>query len=154
MLASARFNQKTYREREEFMRRNDIECIYGAQLKIKPKVALNQLLLVVEMNNETNKIMGIGLIRNILCDSQDIYDDPNYNRFIYMGKYRITREQMEEQDKKIVEIFDLILFKGYTHIKRHSGITIIPPALLSCDRVENINLTKKVKSMFKTIFHR
>ena len=154
MLASARFNQKTYREREEFMRRNDIECIYGAQLKIKPKVALNQLLLVVEMNNETNKIMGIGLIRNILCDSQDIYDDPNYNRFIYMGKYRITREQMEEQDKKIVEIFDLILFKGYTHIKRHSGITIIPPALLSCDRVENIDLTKKVKSMFKTIFHR
>lgn len=154
MLASARFNQKTYREREEFMRRNDIECIYGAQLKIKPKVALNQLLLVVEMNNETNKIMGIGLIRNILCDPQDIYDDPNYNRFIYMGKYRITREQMEEQDKKTVEIFDLILFKGYTHIKRHSGITIIPPALLSCDRVENIDLTKKVKSMFKTIFHR
>lgn len=154
MLASARFNQKTFREREEFMRRNNIECIYGTQLKIKPKVALNQLLLVVEMNNEINKIMGIGLIRNILCDQQDIYHDTNYNRFTYMGKYRITREQMEEHDKHIVEIFDLILFKGYTHIKRHSGITIIPPALLSCDRVENIDLTKKVKSMFKTIFQK
>ena len=152
MLASARFSEKTFREREEFMRRNNIECIYGTQLRIKPQVALNQLLLVVEMNNETNKIMGVGLIRNILCDPQDIYDDPNYNRFTYMGKYRITREQMEEHDKKIVEIFDLILFKGYTHIKRHSGITIIPPALLSCDRVENIDLAKKVKSMFKTIF--
>lgn len=152
MLASARFNQKTYREREEFMRRNNIECIYGTQLRIKPKVLLNQLLFVVEMNNETNKIMGIGLIRNMLCDPQDIYEDPNYNRFTYMGKYRITREQMEEYDKKIVEIFDLILFKGYTHIKRHSGITIIPPALLTCERTEDIDLTEKVKSMFKTIF--
>jgi len=154
MLASARFNQKTYREREEFMRRNNIECIYGTQLKIKPKVAANQLLLVVEMNNETNQVMGIGLIRNMICDPQDIYEDPNYNRYTYMGKYRVSREQMEEYDKKMVEIFDLILFKGYTHIKRHSGITIIPPALLTCERVENIDLTKKVKSMFKTIFQK
>lgn len=152
MLASARFNQKTYREREEFMRRNDIECIYGTKLRIKPQVLINQLLLVVEMNNEINKIMGIGLIRNMICDAQDIYEDPNYNRFTYLGKYRITREQMEEQDPKIVEVFDLILFKGYTHIKRHSGITIIPPALLTCDRVENIDLIEKVKSMFKIIF--
>ena len=113
MLASARFNQKTYREREEFMRRNNIECIYGTQLKIKPKVALKQLLLVVEMNNETNKIMGIGLIRNMICDAQDIYEDSNYNRYAYMGKYRVTREQMEEHDKKLVEIFDLILFIVY-----------------------------------------
>jgi len=152
MLASARFNQKTYREREEFMRRNNIECIYGTQLRIKPQVLLNQLLLVVEMNNETNKIMGVGLIRNMICDAQDIYEDPNYNRYTYLGKYRITREQMEEQDAKIVEILDLILFKGYTHIKRHSGITIIPPSLLTCERVENIDLTNKLKSMFKTIF--
>jgi hypothetical protein len=43
----------------------------------------------------------------------------------------------------------LILFKGYTHIKRHSGITIVPESLLTCDRVREMPLLPTIVSIFK-----
>lgn len=152
MLASARFNFKTLAERDEYMLNKKILC-YGTQNKIKVAVPLNTLLFVVEMNNEENHVVGIGLIRNMISpDTHNIYTDPNYHRYVYTGSYRVTREQMEEFDKEMVDIFDLILFKGYTHIKRHSGITIIPPKLLEDRRTNGMNLTEKVKEMFISLF--
>jgi hypothetical protein len=152
MLASTRFNHKTLAERNAYMLTKNILC-YGTQNKVKSSVPLNTLLFVVEMNNEENQIVGIGLVRNMISpDSHIIYTDSNYHRYTYTGKYRITREQMEEFDKEMVDIFDLILFKGYTHIKRHSGITIIPPKLLNDDRARGMDLTEKVKEMFLNTF--
>ena len=152
MLASARFNSKTFAEREEYMDKKKVMC-YGAQNKIKSSIPLNTLLFVIEMNNEKNQIMGVGLIRNMVSpDHHTIYEDNNYNRYVYTGNYRLTREQMEELDEEIVSIFDLILFKGYTHIKRHSGITIIPPKLLYDDRTRGLNLTERVKKMCLNTF--
>jgi len=149
MLASARFNSKTYAERGEYMDKKKILC-YGTQNKIKSSIPLNTLLFVIEMNNEKNQIMGVGLIRNMVSpDSHPIYEDNNYNRYTYTGSYRLSREEMDEE---IVAIFDTILFKGYTHIKRHSGITIIPPKLLYDDRVRGLNLTERVKEMFLNTF--
>ena len=105
MLASARFNSKTYAERVVFMDSCRIDCIYGVPLKIKPGIPLNTLLFVVEMNNEKNQIEGIGLIRNMISETRHrVYADYNYNRYIYEGKYRITREEMEDYDKDIVDI--------------------------------------------------
>ena len=152
MLASARFNSKTYAERASFMDSNGLECIYGVPLRIKPTISLNTLLFVVEMNNEKNQIEGVGLIRNMISETRHrVYADDNYNRYIYEGKYRITREEMEEYDKDMVAVLDIILFKGYTHIKRHSGITIIPQKLLECDRVRGINLTERMKQLFQDL---
>lgn len=152
MLASTRFNSKTFSEREEYTNKTKIMC-YGAQIKIKSSIPLNALLFVVEMNNEKNQVMGIGLIRNIVSpDAHFIYEDNNYNRYIYTGKYRLTREQIEELDEDILIILEIILFKGYTHIKRHSGITIIPSKLLTDDRTRGVDLTNKVKEMFLNTF--
>lgn len=152
MLASARFNSKTFHEKETYLVDKELVCIYGTQNKIKASVALDSLLFVVEMNNEKNQIMGVGLIRNLISpDRHFIYEDQNYNRYAYTGQYRITREEMEESDKDVVDVLDLILFKGYTHIKRHSGITIIPPKLLKDDRVRGIDLTERIKDIFKVI---
>lgn len=149
MLASTRFTEKTYREREAFMRRNNIECIYGSPMRINKTLLVGQLMFVVEMNNDTNQIMGIGLIRNIICDHQEVYEDQNYNRYIYMGTYRLTREEIEEYDKKIVEVLDLILFKGRTNAKRLSGITVVSTKIEVRDK-----LAEKITAMFKTIFHK
>ena len=152
MLASARFNSKTFAERQEYMDNKKVMC-YGTQNKIKSSVPLNTLLFVVEMNNEKNQIMGVGLIRNMVSPKPfTIYEDHNYNRYTYTGVYRLTREQMEELDEEVVSILDIILFKGYTHIKRHSGITIIPPKLLYDDRTRGANLTERVKEMFLNTF--
>ena len=152
MIASARFNSKTYHERETYMASKKVECIYGVQVKVKPSVPLNTLLFVVEMNNEKNQIEGVGLIRNMISNvSHFIYEDNNYNRYVYEGQYRISREEMEEHDKDIVNVLDLILFKGYTHIKRHSGITIIPEKLLNCDRVRGMDISERIKQIFKCL---
>ena len=149
MLASTRFNSKTLQERNTYLETHGMKCIYGTPNRIKPSVPLDKLLFVVEMNNETNQIEGIGLIRNFVCDTRPIYSDYNYNRYIYSGQYRVTREQMERTDKDVVDILDLILFKGYTHIKRHSGITMIPPKLLVDERTRGVNLTERIREIFK-----
>ena len=148
MLASARFNQKTYREREEFMRRNNIECIYGTQLKIKPKVALKQLLLVVEMNNETNKIMGIGMIRNHpTYNKYRVYDNGNYNRYAYLGRNRIDREEMSSEEETIMRVFDILCFKGNNHMKRGNGLKLFPLEMLRrC--AKKVDLVDFIYNMF------
>ena len=155
MLASTRFNSKTYEENETYREKREIGCAYGTQNKIKTGVPLNTLLFIVEMNNEKNRIEGIGLIRNMISpDSHKIYSENNYNRYTYLGKYRITREQLEEMDKDLVDILELLLFKGYTHIKRHTGITIIPEKLLQCDRSRGMDFREKIKTMFRSSFYK
>ena len=148
MLASTRFNSKTFSEFSEY---SEIKgWFYGAQLKIKSKVPLNTILFVVEMNNETNQITGIGVIKNTPTGVyRNIYKDPNYNRYNYKLFYRLTREYLWEQNQLLVTFLELILFKGYTHIKRHSGITIVPESLLTCDRVRGMPLLPTIVSIFK-----
>jgi hypothetical protein len=57
------------------------------------KIPLNSLVFVVEMNNSTNKIEGIGLIRNMLHPEKKlrVYQTGNYNRYTYYGNFRIDR---------------------------------------------------------------
>ena len=150
MLASTRFDSKTFREREEYMKRKELTCIYGTPLKIKASLPLNTILLVVEMNNEKNQIEGIGVIRNMIePEPHYIYKDKNYNRYIYKGKYRIPRDVIEEHDKDVLEILESVVFKGLSNIKRHSGITIISKKLLECDRARGADLTERVKHIFR-----
>ena len=49
----------------------------------------------MEMNNDKNKIMGEGLIKNVTMPSyrSRIYEDEIYNKFVYKGKNHITREK-------------------------------------------------------------
>ena len=80
------------------------------------------------MNNDTNKIMGIGIIKNWLYTRQcRIYRDRNYNRYIYRGKPYITREEMlqlhNNDGEKMVECLEKLLFKGYQHLKRGQSVT-------------------------------
>jgi len=84
------------------------------------------LVFVLEMNNDQNKIMGIGLIRNYINPKYKmcIYtSDTNYNRYIYNSAFRKDRKEINE---KFLEALELILFKGYGHYKRGQGITVIP----------------------------
>ena len=78
------------------------------------------------MNNDQNKIMGIGLIRNYINPKYKmcIYkSDTNYNRYIYNSAFRKDRKEINE---KFLEALELILFKGYGHYKRGQGISVIP----------------------------
>jgi hypothetical protein len=45
-----------------------------------------------------------------------------------------------------------ILFKGYTHSKRGTGLTTIPEKVLKFDICEGINIKKEIKDIFVTHF--
>ena len=100
------------------------------------------------MNNDKNKIMGIGLIKNNRDRKQRIRvynNNPNYNRYIYHSKCRI--EASEIKYKKFLKVLEMITFKGSRHMKRGQGITCIPWKRFKKGRTRKI-----VKLFFTSLF--
>jgi len=153
-LGTTRFNNVTYKENIDYRTKHNETSIYGTTLRIHNSYPYNSLIFVIEMNNETNSIEGIGTIRNALFTQKrhKIYSNGDYNRFIYHGDYWVSREQINNIDKELVEIFDLILFKGKSHLKRQSGISIITEKLFTNWRCELYDLKERVKQIFITIY--
>jgi hypothetical protein len=162
-IASTRFNEHTLEENRRYKETRKIEgCIYGAQMKIYEKYPLNSQMFVVEMNNETNRIEGIGLIKNIIVLDKNykIYEEGEYNRYIYKGKYWLSRDQVARMNEDIVKIFDVILFKGKSNLKRMSGICVVTETLIqnwnknrhiSSSQIIN-KMIQRLKKMFQDSF--
>ena len=96
----------------------------------------NSVLYILEMNNTTNKIMGLGIIKNHRQTGNyyKIYDNDSLNRYHYQSKIRITREQLSPYSLllqngvwiSLLECLEYICFKGSRHSKRGMGINRIP----------------------------
>lgn len=149
-LACTRFNNITYDENINYRSKYNENVIYGSTLKIRDKYPAGCLIFIAEMNNEKNRIEGIGLIKNLLVHDRKhkIYDNNEYNRYIYRGKYWLSREQIYNFDREVLEIFDNILFKGKSHLKCRIGITIITEQLFIHWIYELKELNNKVKELF------
>jgi hypothetical protein len=63
-IASTRFNIDTYNENISYRKQSGIPVIYGTSIRIQEKYDAGALMFVVEMNNDENRIEGIGLIKN------------------------------------------------------------------------------------------
>jgi hypothetical protein len=131
-IGTTRFNNKTFNENKDWRAKHNWKgCIYGVDkyMSTHPKASPpNGLIYVLEMNNETNKIMGIGIVRNkINHDDKALinFTDRHYNKYIYHSKYRIDSSEFTELQKKYIDILEIILFKGQDHFKRGNGITIL-----------------------------
>ena len=153
-LACTRFNNTTYAENTNYRNKHNEIAIYGTTLKIRNIYNVGTLIFIVEMNNEQNKIEGIGLIKNLLvCDKRyKIYDNDEYNRYIYRGKYWLSRSQINNVNEKIIEIFENILFKGKSHLKCRMGITIITEKLFVHWNYDLQILKNMVKYVFISYF--
>jgi len=153
-LACTRFNNTTYQENICYRDKSGEQVIYGSTLKIREKYSPGSLIFIAEMNNEKNRIEGIGLIKNLLVYDKrhKIYENNEYNRYIYKGKYWLSREQINEYNPEIIEIFDNILFKGKSHLKCRIGITIITEKLFVHWRYELHFLKNMVKDLFLNHF--
>ena len=128
-LATTRFNTKTWCENENWRERNNwIGCVYCTPVRIAEKYPLGTYMFVLEMHNDKNKIQGIGLIKNNnhIGKYHKIYSDGNYNRYVYRSSKRISRNQLNREQKKVIRILDILLFKGSRHLKRGQGIKIVP----------------------------
>ena len=153
-IASTRFNNSTLAENLEYRIKTNNACIYCSPQRMSPKIKADSLVFIVEMNNELNQIEGIGLIKNtIRLDKYfKVYEDSNFNRYVFKGNYRINREELIRYNSKLVEILDNILFKGKTHLKRGSGITTITEKLLKNDRCEGLDIKSIIKDIFINTF--
>jgi len=127
-IGTVRFTNKTYQENLKWKeRKNHNGCIYGLDIKITDKINKGEYIFVIEMNNDKNKIMGIGLIKNVTIPTERsrIYEDEIYNNYIYKGKNHITREKLIEMKEDMVLFLENMLFRGTHHFKRGSGCTIL-----------------------------
>ena len=121
-----RFNNNTWRENILWRERNNHKgCIYNCPVYIKDIIPLMTVIYVIEMNNERNKIMGIGRIINKVYTNQQykIYEDQNYNRFTYKGKKRLDRDDIPQD---LLEKIETRLFTTKSHLKRGQGISQVP----------------------------
>ena len=64
-ITTTRFNDVTWEENRQYAERNsNIGCIYGTCEQISTQIHQESVLFVLEMNNDQNRIMGIGMVRN------------------------------------------------------------------------------------------
>jgi hypothetical protein len=153
-VVTTRFNKSTWEENIQFRKKYNHACIYPVPKMNSEQIDPYALLFVVEMNNETNCIEGIGLVRN-RCDYKKryiVYDDNNYNRFCYIGNYHIFRETLVSYHPRLVFILDQICFKGKTHLKRGIGMTSITEKLLRDEICQGLHIKDEIKGVFQRHF--
>ena len=154
-LACISFNNKTYDENICYRNTCNNKVIYGSMLKIREIYPKESLIFIAEMNNNENKIEGIGLIKNVLVYNKrhKIHENTECNRYIYRGKYWLSRRQLLQVDFEILNIFDDILFKGKSHLKNRIGIRVITDKLfIHWPSYDLITLQNKVKNVFLHYF--
>lgn len=143
-ITTTRFDSKTIEENHNWKKRKRwVGCIYGSDIRIPSTILLNTNLFVIEMVNDIENIdlgltktgklkkgiiSGIGYIKNRYKpeNRSKIYEDHNYNRYVYKGKNHITRGQViEKYGKEIIVFLEKMLFTGSRHFKRGHGFTSI-----------------------------
>jgi hypothetical protein len=114
------------------------------------KIPYDMPVFVIEMNNSNNQIVGIGLIKNRPVNDRyyKVHEDANHNRYIYIGKYYLSREFIMLSNPFLVEILDHILFKGKTHSKRGIGLSLLPEKVLKMDICKENDVKKEIKDLF------
>jgi len=148
-LITSRFSNETWNENVRYRLKREISCIYCSPCPIASFVPDNSILFVLEMNNDTNKLMGVGMVRNSpKYNMNRVYNNGSYNRYSYVGPERIDRKNMSEEENTVFIALEYLCFKGNKHMKRGYGLTGFPlETLIDCS--EKINLVEFISKMFK-----
>ena len=154
-ICTTRFNSDTLQQNCAWRRRHQKldQCVYGSPIPMKHAVRENAWMIVLEMQNDANRIAGIGLVKNspnlpnvtIAHGSSgsgsgtalkpSVYNCGNYNRFIYQGAYRIdllsNEIELTREEQLVIKMLELALFYGPNHSKRGKGICELPKHVAS-----------------------
>lgn len=148
-ILTSRFNNYTWSENTKYREKYPkFGCIYCSPERISHRIPLNQTVFVLEMNNEMNRIMGVGMVRNkSYHNSFSVYNNENYHRYQYVGKSRIDRSVMNSDEETIMKVFDILCFKGNKHQKRGHGLKAFPlDMLFRCSKM--MDLVEFIRQMF------
>ena len=152
-IVTGRFNNETRDANYSYREKHNVAGLNSCPSELSPKILYNTPVFVIEMNNSKNKIEGIGLIKNKPETKKyyKVHSDGNTNRYTFIGDYFINRDIIDDYNAPLVYVLEEILFKGKTHSKRGSGLTIIPQKVLKLDVCEGIDIKKEIKEVF--IYH-
>jgi hypothetical protein len=151
---TSRFNNQTWEENMKFREKHKkIGCIYCSPAPLSEQIPNDMGLFVLEMNNDRNRIMGIGIVTNHpRIQKYNVYENGNFNRYSFVGKNRIDRNEMTESEEEIMKVFDILCFTGNKHMKRGQGLKLFPSEMLY--RISfRLNLVDFIKEMFKKRFY-
>jgi len=153
-VVTDRYDNETWEHSMNYRIRKNLTCIYAPPSRLSETIDLNSPVFVIEMNNTTNQILGIGLIKNKLVTDKvyKVQPDSNWNRYIYIGDYHISREIIDSYNPFLVYVLEEILFKGYTHSKRGAGLTKIPEKVLKFDVCEGLDIKREIRNIFVVHF--
>ena len=166
LLATTRFNDETWKQNQEFLQMahqtgqisNRIQCIYPSGIIISKSIPYQANVFILEMNNEQNKIMGIGLIKNTTPEynKYSVYSNSKYNQFSYQGGYRIDYQEFTEEEIPVINLLEKLCFKGHRHQKRLNGIKAFPNDILydylhHKEEEKRIDIMQEITKMFKKI---
>jgi len=150
-LLTTRFTNSTWSENQAYRNKyQKLGCIYCSPQQINSTIPVESILFILEMNNDTNKIIGIGMVRNHPhLNKYHVYANGNYNRYSYVGKNRIDRSEMTEKEEEIMKFFDIICFSGNKHMKRGQGLQLFPIDIIYRCKQE-VDLVEFITIMFKS----
>ena len=161
-IMTTRFTDTTYRRNAYYrnyptIANQGIKCIYGSQFTINT-VPHGHMMYMLEMNNTTNKIMGIGKVRNVPRHKEyKLYQKVernkegyrfDFNLYSYPGEERIDCEIMDEEDLEVIRVLEMVCFTGRTHLKRSLHITRFPVRILF-QLHQEYNIHDKIHAMFE-----
>lgn len=131
LIGTARFTTETYNENINWKKNKKWKgACYGFDKKITTHIPYDRSIFVIEMNNTTNQIMGIGLIKNRFIPSQRtrIYSSQCWNAYVYKSKYHISRSEIIKTkfNSYVIMLLERLLFYGSHHFKRGQGCMIVP----------------------------
>tara|TARA_Y200000002_G_C22667355_1_gene658542 strand:+ start:655 stop:1200 length:546 start_codon:yes stop_codon:yes gene_type:complete len=148
-LLTSRFNNKTLNENRNYKNKKKLGCIYCSPCPISVNIPSESIMFILEMNNDKNMIEGIGMVRNkAYVNKYNVYEDGNYNRYVFIGNNFIDRKAMNENEELVMKAFDILCFKGNNHMKRGQGLKQFPTRLLF-NASKKIDLVDFIKDMFK-----
>ena len=151
-LVTTRFNHQTWAENQAYLANTPFQCIYASITPLAQSVAERSPVFVLEMNNDTNTILGIGLVLNVpIINKYNIYQtDTKHNQYAYVGKHRIERTTMTPEAEEIMQVLDQLCFRGKRHLKRLVGIKQFPLDMLyNCKVHAGIDLVKYIAHLFQ-----
>lgn len=133
-------------------------CLYGNPRPIKKRV--QPFRLVLELNNDTNRIDGVGLISDkcLLRGSRaaaerDVYENRLFNQNVYRGPYRLDRSVLDNDSDVSFKIFrhlDSGCFHGFYHVKRGNSISKLPFVhILDIQKEFGVDLVEFIRSLMK-----
>lgn len=151
-IMTSRFNNSTWAENANFRKRTGKHgCIYCAPMIVSQEIPYDSIMFVLEMNNDTNRIMGIGMVKNHYTQNKyNVYENNNFNRYVYTGKYRIDRGSISDEEEIVLRAFDILCFSGTHHMKRGQGLTAFPVKSLCRCAYNKMDLVDFITNMFKT----